>query len=178
MQSLISSIQLHMLAPFLKLLLLPIFLMRKLKLRKVNDLLKVTELGIKPRSLRLQSYMHIKSMNTSLIKIIITSILLPSHFSTTFGKMISHPLTHWILTTAPYGNEQIYHPPTSYRQEIKRLVKGHASNKQRWRGARQKLIPTINRFGQTHSFVNPNDMAPSLSISPKSDKVNKHLCTN
>ena len=115
MQSITSSIQLPMLAPFLKLLLLPIFLMRKLKLRKVNDLLKVIELGIKPRSLRLQSYVHIKSMNTSLIKIIITSTLLPSHFSTTFGKMISHPLTHWILTTAPYGNEQIYHPPTSYR---------------------------------------------------------------
>lgn len=101
MQSITSSIQLPMLAPFLKLLLLPIFLMRKLKLRKVNDLLKVIELGIKPRSLRLQSYVHIKSMNTSLIKIIITSTLLPSHFSTTFGKMISHPLTHWILTTAP-----------------------------------------------------------------------------
>ena len=74
MQSITSSVQLlHMLPPFLKLPLLPIFLMRKLKLRKVNDLLQITELGIKPRSLRLQSYMHIKSMNTSLIKIISTS---------------------------------------------------------------------------------------------------------
>lgn len=111
------------------------FLMRKLKLRKVNDLLKVTELGIKPRSLRLQSYMHIKSMNTSLIKIIITSILLPSHFSTTFGKMISHPLTHWYSQQPHKGMSKYIIPLLLTDRRLKDL---------------SKATHLINRDGEGH----------------------------
>ena len=151
MQSTTPSIQTHMLAPFLKLLLLPIFQVRKLKLRKVNNLLKVTELGIKPRSAQFQSYVHINSMNILLIKIIINSttvIIIPFIWKNDFP-----PFTHWILTTGPQGSEQIYHVPTPYRWEIKRLVQGHIPRKRTLRG--QKAHSYIQQLWPKSSICKP-----------------------
>lgn len=106
------SIQSHALAPFIQSVLLPILYMTKSRFRKVSNLLKVTELGFKHTSVWLQSYVLIISINILPIK-----YLQDYCYYHTFHwkEMISHPLTHWILTQSHEGIISKYMTPFTHK---------------------------------------------------------------